>query len=66
MLHQISVATRGRKNEPYTEEGAIERWVAEYAEAHEMSTEEVENLAIIKLENERIRGRNVRKNQEND
>ena len=53
MALPISNKTRARKNEPYTEQGAIERWVDEIAESTGRSKEDVVRLAIVKLEIER-------------
>ena len=48
-MKTISHATRVRKQEPYTEDGAIERWVNEMAEAYGKSKEEIVSLALLKL-----------------
>ena len=56
-MFTISNETRSRKSEPYTEKGALERWVNELAEATGKTREEVAQLAIVKLEEERINER---------
>ena len=53
-IQTVSNVTRARKSEPYTEIGALKRWVSEYAEAHNMTEEEVVALALFRLERERI------------
>lgn len=50
----ISRETRNRKAEPYTEKGALERWINELAEESGKSKEEIAQLAIVRLEKERI------------
>ena len=50
----ISRETRNRKSEPYTEKGALERWINELAEESGKSKEEIAQLAIVRLEKERI------------
>ena len=50
----ISNNTRNRKAESYTEKGALERWINELAEESGKSKEEIAQLAIVKLEKERI------------
>ena len=55
-MNTISNETRNRKAEPYDEMGALKRWVAEYAEAHNMTEEQVVALALFRLEKERIDG----------
>jgi len=50
----ISNNTRNRKAEPYTEKGALERWINELAEESGKSKEEIAQLAIVRLEKERI------------
>ena len=53
MANQISTETRNRKSEPYTEDGAIERWVNELAEVTGKSKEEIVDLALVKLSKEK-------------
>lgn len=53
MVNQISTETRNRKSEPYTEDGAIERWVNELAEVTGKSKEEIVDLALVKLSKEK-------------
>ncbi len=50
----ISRETRNRKVEGYTERGALERWINELAEESGKSKEEIAQLAIVRLEKERI------------
>lgn len=50
----ISNNTRNRKAESYTEKGALERWINELAEESGKSKEEIAQLAIVRLEKERI------------
>ena len=50
----ISNNTRNRKADGYTERGALERWIDELAEESGKSKEEIAQLAIVKLEKERI------------
>ena len=50
----ISRETRNRKAESYTEKGALERWINELAEESGKSKEEIAQLAIVRLEKERI------------
>lgn len=50
----ISNNTRNRKAESYTEKGALERWIDELAEESGKSKEEIAQLAIVRLEKERI------------
>lgn len=57
MNHTISNATRNAKNEAYKEERALERWINEMSEAYGVPKEEIVNLAIVKLEKERINGK---------
>ncbi len=54
MINQISVATRSRKSEPLKSKEAFQRWVSEYAEAYGMTEEEVVNLALFRMEKERL------------
>ena len=56
-MFTISNETRSKKSEPYTEKRALERWVNELAEATGKTREEVAQLAIVKLEEERINER---------
>ena len=53
-IKSISVETRARKSEPYTEDGALERWINEIAEATGHTVEEVCKTALVRLEKERI------------
>lgn len=55
-MEQISNETRNRKAAAYKEKDALSRWVSEYAEAHNMTEEEVIALALFRLERERIYG----------
>lgn len=57
MINTISNATRNAKNEAYKEERALERWINEMSEAYGVPKEEIVNLAIVKLEKERINGK---------
>jgi hypothetical protein len=57
MINTISNATRNAKNEAYDEERALERWINEMSEAYGVPKEEIVNLAIVKLEKERINGK---------
>jgi len=50
----ISNNTRNRKADGYTERGALERWIDELAEESGKSKEEIAQLAIVRLEKERI------------
>ena len=59
-VNPISQELRKAKTAPYSPESAIERYINEIAEVYGMSKEEVCKLAIIKLEQERI------KKEEND
>jgi hypothetical protein len=52
-VNQISVETRNRKSEAYTEKGAVERWINELAESSGKSRAEVAELALVKLELEK-------------
>jgi len=54
MANTISNNTRQKKSEGYTEEGALERWIDELAESSGKSRKEIAQLAIVKLEAERI------------
>jgi hypothetical protein len=54
MTHTISNETRNMKNRGYDPEEALERWINEMMEVYNVSREEVVNLAIVKLERERI------------
>lgn len=55
-METISNETRNRKAAYYEPEDALSRWVAEYAEAHNITKEEVIALALFRLERERIYG----------
>ena len=54
MTHTISNATRNEKNRGYDPEEALERWINEMMEVYNVPREEIVNLAIVKLERERI------------
>ena len=54
MTHIISNETRNKKNLGYDPEEALERWINEMMEVYNVPREEVVNLAIVKLERERI------------
>ena len=54
MTHTISNETRNKKNLDYDPEEALERWINEMMEVYNVPREEVVNLAIVKLERERI------------
>jgi hypothetical protein len=54
MTHTISNETRSMKNRGYDPEEALERWINEMMEVYNVPREEVVNLAIVKLERERI------------
>lgn len=53
-MNTISNATRNEKNRDYDPEEALERWINEMTEVYGVPREEVVNLAIVKLERERI------------
>ena len=53
-MNTISNATRNEKNRDYDPEEALERWINEMMEVYNVPREEVVNLAIVKLERERI------------
>lgn len=54
MTYTISNETRNKKNLGYDQEEALERWINEMMEVYQVPREEVVNLAIVKLERERI------------
>lgn len=55
-LKQISNETRQSKyTDNHDKEAAFMRWVTEYAEAHDMTEDEVLDLALFNLEQERIK-----------
>jgi hypothetical protein len=54
MTHTISNETRNKKNLGYDPEEALERWIDEMMEVYQVPREEIVNLAIVKLERERI------------
>lgn len=53
-MNTISNETRNEKNRDYDPEEALERWINEMTEVYGVPREEVVNLAIVKLERERI------------
>lgn len=53
-MNTISNETRNMKNRGYNPEEALERWINEMMEVYQVPREEVVNLAIVKLERERI------------
>jgi len=53
-MNTISNETRNMKNRGYDPEEALERWINEMMEVYQVPREEVVNLAIVKLERERI------------
>lgn len=53
-MNTISNATRNEKNRGYDPEEALERWINEMTEVYQVPREEIVNLAIVKLERERI------------
>ena len=52
----ISNSTRNLKSSPYEEHDAFNRWIHEYAEAYNMTESEVRELALFRLEDERLKG----------
>jgi hypothetical protein len=50
----ISHETRSKKAMRYNPRKSLERWIDEMSEQYGVSREEIANLAIVKLEKERI------------
>lgn len=60
---KISDKARRSKVEEYTEEGSIERLIATLSEVYGKPKEEIAQLALVRLEKERIGGEHGKKDE---
>ena len=54
-MNEISHETRQLKSESYNRERALERWINEMCEVYEAPREEIEQLALVRIERAEIK-----------